>query len=199
MSKSFDHRKCLEGRKKGILFQKQCTTFLPPQKMLWLREETNIPKNSKAIITLALCPGRSLLHHKSIENDWKKDICLLSAPDLGGSKGPGPHQQEVPHHVYVFSHMSVTTCACHVVIVISEESLFVDAINYRSSRRQYFTWILFDSATKQLLHLLFFWKSVRDLNLVSARSSQVKRISFRLYSLLVDFGSWRNESLGPGW
>jgi len=30
------------------------------------------------------------------------------------------------------------TCACHLV-VFTEESLLVDAINYRSARRQYFT------------------------------------------------------------
>ena len=30
---------------------------------------TNLPKNSKAIIMLALCPGRCLLHHHSIEKD----------------------------------------------------------------------------------------------------------------------------------
>ena len=37
--------------------------------MLGVRVETNIPKNSKAIIMLALCPGRCLLDHKGIEND----------------------------------------------------------------------------------------------------------------------------------
>jgi len=37
--------------------------------MLGVRVETNIPKNSKAIIILALCSGRYLLHHKDIEND----------------------------------------------------------------------------------------------------------------------------------
>jgi len=40
---------------------------------------------------------------------------------------------------------------------------------YRSSRRQYFT---IDIAIKQLLHLLFFWTSVRYLNLVNSRPSQ---------------------------
>jgi len=35
--------------------------------MLGLREE--IPENSKAIIMMALCPGRCVLHHKGIEND----------------------------------------------------------------------------------------------------------------------------------
>jgi len=39
-------------------------------------------------------------------------------------------------------------------------------VNYRSSRPQYFTGILFDIVTKQLLYLLFSWKSVRYLNLV---------------------------------
>jgi len=37
--------------------------------MLGVRVETNIPRNSKAIVMLALCPGRCLLHHKGIEND----------------------------------------------------------------------------------------------------------------------------------
>jgi len=66
--KSFDHRKYLEGRKKGIIFRKQAQLSLP-QKTLGVRVEINIPKNSKAIIMLALCSGRCLLHHKGIEND----------------------------------------------------------------------------------------------------------------------------------
>jgi len=43
----------------------------PPPKVhgVGLRVETNIPKNSTAIIMLALCPVRCLLHHKAIEND----------------------------------------------------------------------------------------------------------------------------------
>jgi len=58
-----------EGRKKDILFRKQAQRFL--QKNAWasLCVETNIPKNSKAIIMLAFCPGRCLLHHKGIEID----------------------------------------------------------------------------------------------------------------------------------
>jgi len=47
--------------------------------------------------------------------------------------------------------------------------VLVDAINYRSARQQYFTWILFDIVVKQPLHLLVSWKSVRYLNLVNAR------------------------------
>jgi len=55
--------------------------------MLGLREETNIPKHSKAIIMLALYPGKCLLHHKGIENDQtiffprqssKRDVCCES-------------------------------------------------------------------------------------------------------------------------
>jgi len=34
-----------------------------------VRVETNIPKNLRAIVMLALCPGRCLLHDKGIEND----------------------------------------------------------------------------------------------------------------------------------
>jgi len=52
-----------------------------------------------------------------------------SAPDLGGPKGPGPrvpHQEGAPT---MFMCLTIhTTCACHLVIFISEESLFVDAI-----------------------------------------------------------------------
>jgi len=52
------------------IFRKQAQLFLL-QKNAWarLRAETNIPKNSKAIIMLVFCPGRCLLHHKGIEND----------------------------------------------------------------------------------------------------------------------------------
>jgi len=42
--------------------------FPSPSKNAWgMRRKKNI-KNSKAIIMLALCSGRSLLHHKGIEN-----------------------------------------------------------------------------------------------------------------------------------
>jgi len=55
--------------------------------MLGLREETNIPKISKAIITPALYPEKCLLHHKGIENDQtmflprhsaKREVCCES-------------------------------------------------------------------------------------------------------------------------
>ena len=55
--------------------------------MLELREETNIPKHSKATIMLALYPGKCLLHHKGIENDQtiffprhreKREVCSES-------------------------------------------------------------------------------------------------------------------------
>jgi len=55
--------------KKRYIISKTSTTFPPPKKTLGVRVETNIPKNSKAIIMLALCPGRCLLHHKGIEYD----------------------------------------------------------------------------------------------------------------------------------
>ena len=58
----------LKVDKKGILFRKQAQLSLPPENT-WVRVETNIPKNSKALIMLALCSGRCLLHHKGIEND----------------------------------------------------------------------------------------------------------------------------------
>ena len=45
------------------------TTFPPLKTTLGVRAKTNIPKNSKAIIKLALCPVRCLLHYKGIEND----------------------------------------------------------------------------------------------------------------------------------
>jgi len=49
---------------------KTSTIFPLPQKYTFgVRVETNIPKISKAIIMLALCPGRCLLHPKGIEND----------------------------------------------------------------------------------------------------------------------------------
>jgi len=68
--------------------------------------------------------------------------------------------------------------------------LFVDAINYyRSAKQQYFTWRTFDTVTKQLIHLLVSWKSVRYLNLVNARLSHVEHVTLRLYSLLEDFAS----------
>ena len=108
-----------------------------------------------------------------------------TAPDLGGGpRGPVPGPPTMPMCLAI-----CTTCACHLVVFISEESLFEALLNYRSSRRQYFTWILFDIVPKQLLHLLFSWKSVRYLNLVNARSSHVERTSLRVYSLLLDFAS----------
>ena len=49
--------------------RKKKHNFPSPQKTLGSRVETNISKNSKAIIMLALCPVRCLLHHKVIEID----------------------------------------------------------------------------------------------------------------------------------
>jgi len=55
--------------KKGILFRKKAQLYLPQKKTLGVRVETNISKKSKAIVMLAPCPGRCLLHHTGIEND----------------------------------------------------------------------------------------------------------------------------------
>jgi len=108
-------------------------------------------------------------------------MTIGAAPDLWGARGPGP--------TTVFMCLAIcVTCACHLVI-FSKESLCVNAIDCRSARRQYFTWILFDAVTKWLSHLLVSWKSVRYLNLVNVRLSHVERISLRLHSFLVDFAS----------
>ena len=50
-----------------------------------------------------------------------KSMYSSSAPDLGGLKGSGPPT--------MFTFLAIcTTCACHLVIFISEESLFIKAI-----------------------------------------------------------------------
>ena len=58
----------LKVEKKVYYFENRHDFHSPP-KNAWVRVETNIPKNSKAVIMLALSPGRCLLHHKDIEND----------------------------------------------------------------------------------------------------------------------------------
>jgi len=58
----------LKVEKKVYYFENRHNFHCPP-KNAWVRVETNIPNNSKAIIMLALWPGRCLLHHKGIEND----------------------------------------------------------------------------------------------------------------------------------
>jgi len=54
---------------KKVYYFENKHNFPSPQKNVWVRVETYMPKNAKAIIMLALCPGRCLLHHKGIEND----------------------------------------------------------------------------------------------------------------------------------
>jgi len=71
-----------------MLLRKQAQLSLPPKNAggTRLHVETNIRKNSKAIIMLALCPGRCLLHHKGIANDQitsprrsgKREVCSES-------------------------------------------------------------------------------------------------------------------------
>jgi len=100
------------------------------------------------------------------------------------------YEQQPSQAPNIFMCLAVcATCACHLIIFISEESLFVDTIIGRPTQ-QYFTWRIFDIVTKQLLHLLVSWKSVRYLaNLVNARPSHVEHASLRPYSFLVDFAS----------
>ena len=55
--------------KKKVYYVENKHNFPSPQKLFGVCVETNMPKNQKAIIMLALCPGRCLLHRKGIEND----------------------------------------------------------------------------------------------------------------------------------
>jgi len=90
----------------------------------------------------------------------------------------------------MFMCLAICTCAYHLVIFLARKVCLQTLLNYyRSSRRQYFSYIWFEIVTKQLLHLLFSWKPVRYLNLVNARPSHVENISLPLYSLLVEFAS----------
>jgi len=50
----------LKVEKKVYYFENRHNFHSPTKKTLGVRVETNIPKNSKAIIMLALCPGRCL-------------------------------------------------------------------------------------------------------------------------------------------
>jgi len=59
----------LKVKKKVYYFENTHNFPSHPKKDFGVRGETNMPKNLKAIIMLALCPGRCLLHHKGIEND----------------------------------------------------------------------------------------------------------------------------------
>ena len=58
----------LKIEKNVYYFENKHNVPYSTKKTLEVRVETNIPKTSKAIIMLALCPGRCLLHHKGIEN-----------------------------------------------------------------------------------------------------------------------------------
>jgi len=58
----------LNVEKKVYYFESK-HNFPFPKKTRGVCIETNIPKNSKTIIMVALGPGRCLLHHKGIEND----------------------------------------------------------------------------------------------------------------------------------
>jgi len=71
-----------------------------------------------------------------------------AASDLGGSQGAPT----------MFMCLAIcTTCVCHLVIFLVRKVCLLTLLNYRSSRRQHFTCLLFDLVIKQLLglHLLF--------------------------------------------
>jgi len=54
---------------KGHTISKTNTTIPLPEKNAWGTRRDKHTKKSKAIIMLAPCPGRCLLHHTGIEND----------------------------------------------------------------------------------------------------------------------------------
>ena len=57
---------------------------------------------------------------------------------------------------------------------------------YRSAKQQYFTWRIY-IVTKQPLHLLVSWESVRYLNLLNARPSYAEHVAYlstRFWSIL---------------
>jgi len=57
-------------------------------------------------------------------------LCLFPAPDLRGGQGADPRAPTKKGPTTMFTCLAIcTTCACHLVIFNSEESLFVDAIN----------------------------------------------------------------------
>jgi len=69
---------------KKLCYFKNKHNFSSPPKNACVTQRDKHNKNSKAIITLALCPGRCLSHHKGIENDQtiffprhsgKREVC----------------------------------------------------------------------------------------------------------------------------
>jgi len=62
----------LKIKKNVYYFENKHNVPYSTKKTLEVRVETNITKHSKAIIMLALCPGRCLLHHKGTENFTKQ-------------------------------------------------------------------------------------------------------------------------------
>ena len=78
---------------------------------------------------------KSLCHHSLLNKkipfvitiiaNYSSNVLLIhtAAPDLGSAKGPGKGCPTT------FMYLAIcTTCACHLVIFISEDSLFADAI-----------------------------------------------------------------------
>jgi len=75
------------------------------------------------------------------------------APDLRWGQGAGTQGHHQRESLTIFICLAIcVTCACHLVI-FSEESLFLDAINLLSAGQTavlYFTWRILDIVTKQL-------------------------------------------------
>jgi len=82
-----------------------------------------------------------------------------------------------PQHSEWFSALSVSIFEVNIVSEHKQAYWWSDlrgkfvCRRYYQTRRQYFTWVLFDIVTKQPLRLLVSWKSVRYLNLVNIRPS----------------------------
>jgi len=79
-----------------------------------------------------------------------------------------------------------TTCAYHLAISISEESLFVDAVKLSVVQTAVFYMNIIWYCDETTIALIGFLKVAQ---VSESMPSQVERISLRLYSLLVDFAS----------
>ena len=88
-------------------------------------------------------------------------IRLRSAEFRGGPKGPGPSP---PSTLFMCLAISATR-ACHSIIFISEESLFVDAIKLSFIQTAVFHLYIIWYCDETTITLTAFWKSVRYLNL----------------------------------
>ena len=126
--------------------------------------ENSILALTRRIIGLTVSWGgsrrRSIVAATKVVNREQIYCQKISTPIAGFRGGQRVRAQGPPPKWPPTMFMCLAICtayACHFVI-FSEESLFADAISYRSARWQYFSWILFGIVTKQLLHLPNSWK-----------------------------------------